>query len=82
MADLDYVFDEVSEIFEIPSFNDHQKTAFRSIIQGKSDLFVNLPTGFGKSIIYQALPLILDRLNNDHDHIVVVVSPLINLMSD
>ena len=38
----------------ITNFNDHQKNAIRTILEEKRDVFVNLPTGFGKSIIFQA----------------------------
>ena len=69
MADLENVFEQVSEVFKIPHFNDHQKSAFMSVIQEKSDLFINLPTGFGKSIIYQALPLIFDHIYIHHKHL-------------
>ena len=47
-------------------------------------MFVNFPTGFGKSLIYQALPLIQCRYNlkGFWPYVVVVVSPLVNLMQE
>ena len=36
--------------------------------------FINLPTGFGKSLIYQALPLVFDAMHGE-GHIVVIPSP-------
>ena len=42
---------------------------------------VNLPTGFGKSLIYHALPLVCNTVRGTTGH-VVVVSPLVNLMKD
>ena len=48
----------------------------------KIDEFINLPTGFGKSLSYQALPLICDTVRGTTGHVVVVVSPLVNLMKD
>ena len=49
----------------------------------KIDEFINLPRGFGKSLAYQALPLICDTVRGTTGHIVVVVvSPLVNLMKD
>ena len=48
----------------------------------RTDVFVNLPTGFGKSLIYQALPLTFDVLLEAPGHIVAVISPLVNLMKD
>ncbi len=44
--------------------------------------FVNLPTGYGKSLIYQYLPQITDTISKVPGHIIVVVSPLINLMQE
>ena len=45
-------------------------------------MFVNFPTGFGKSLIYQVLPLIQCRYNLKGfcPYVVVVVSLLVNLM--
>ena len=48
----------------------------------KKAVFINLPTGFGKSLIYQALPLVFDVTSNSTGHMVVVISPLVNLMKD
>lgn len=48
----------------------------------KTDVFVNLPTGFGKSLIYQVIPLFFDVLLKASGHMVVVISPLVNLMKD
>ena len=49
----------------------------------KIDEFINLPRGFGKSLTYQALPPICDTVRGTTGHIVVVVfSPLVNLMKD
>ena len=44
--------------FKISSLNPLQKRAIKVIIDKKKDVFVNLPTGFGKSFIYQALPTV------------------------
>ena len=48
----------------------------------KTNEFINLPTGFGKSLMYQALPLFCDTVRRTSGHIVVVVSPLVNLTKD
>ena len=55
---------------------------FEKIVVEKEDIFVNLPTGSGKSLIFQALPLVFNDISNDNGHIVVVVSPLISLRED
>ena len=63
--------------FNINQLNDYQIKALNSLVMKKKDTFVNLPTGCGKSLIYQSLPLF-----NNLSSIVIVVSPLINLMRD
>lgn len=65
--------------------------AIESVYRGK-DVFVWLPTGFGKSICYQMLPFVFDRkLGRVSSHqlgksvtssVVLVISPLIALMLD
>lgn len=82
MADISKAFDRVCEKFGITELNKHQKEAITQIVQRKTDVFINLPTGFGKSLIYQALPLVCDTVRGTTGHIVVVVSPLVNLMKD
>ena len=44
--------------------------------------FVNLLTGFRKSLLYQAQQLVFHLTSQEPGHIVVVVSPLISLMED
>ena len=50
-------------------------------ISGK-DVFVVLPTGFGKSLIYAALPMAYDTLLASDLPVIVVVSPLAAIMKD
>jgi len=72
-----------------------QQETIESFLSGK-DTMVVLPTGYGKSIIYAALPWIFDKLRGtakvllctiiysgcQKESIVVVVSPLTALMMD
>ena len=49
------------------------------------DVFVILPTGSGKSLIFQAFPLVLDHFEGNHGRhqsIVDVISPLLSSMKD
>lgn len=43
-----------------------------------------MPTGFGKSIIYQLLPAAFDAMDGEKGEkaVVLVVSPLVSLMAD
>ena len=79
--------------FDIDKLRDGQKTALNSFIEGH-DTFVVLPTGYGKSIVYQAAPFIDDfrkhrsqcQCTSDSHvqqrSIAIVISPLVSLMSD
>ena len=62
-----------------------QKASLRAVYSGK-DTLVWLPTGFGKTLCYTALPFLFDHklghLASDRVSLVVVVSPLISLMTD
>ena len=82
MATFEEVFDVVSKTFRIHSLNAQQKSGIRKIVEERKDVFVNLLTGFGKSLLYQALPLVFDLTLQEPGHIVVVVLPLVSLMED
>ena len=59
----------------------YQKEALKNILSGK-DTFVCLPTGHGKSIIFECSPLCHDYLSEPGpSSSVLVVSPLISLMT-
>ena len=56
-----------------------QELAFTS---GK-DVFVSLPTGFGKSVCYALLPNVFDSIRGvEKASVAIVISPLISLMKD
>ena len=60
------------EMFGIRELNAYQREAIVQFVQKKTDVFVNLPT----------LPFVYDSNLEAAGHIVVVVSPLVNLMKD
>ena len=81
-AELEACYKIVCKKFGIKNFTTYnQKTAFKGIVCQHKDIFVNLPTGAGKSLIYQALPTIFYSLYG-FEHLVVVVSPLLSLIAD
>ena len=47
-------------------------------------MFVNLPTDFGKSLIFQSLPIVADIVSGKPrgSSVIVVISPLRSLMED
>ena len=58
-----------------------QSKCISYMYEGK-DVFLWLPTGFGKSLCYEVLPFVFDDKLRKLDSMVVVVSPLISLMVD
>ena len=64
-----------------PGFETKQKEATIEFVSRK-DVFILLPTGYGKSVYYATIPLIFDQLRGNIGSVVVVVSPLIALMKD
>ena len=55
-----------------------QKVSVDNIVAGR-DVFLWLPTGFGKSICYEVLPFVFNRKDIC---LVLIISPLISLMID
>ena len=70
-------FDAVKYQFELEEIIPEQKEAIRSFFEGKN-VFVNLPTGFGKSLIFQCLPIVADVIHEKPrgSSVVVVILPL------
>ena len=55
MADsMEDAFSKVREVFAIETLNKHQEEAIKFVVEKKKDVCVNLPMGFGNSMIYQA----------------------------
>ena len=66
-------------------FKKEQYDVIRAIYLEKRDVLTVLPTGFGKSLCYQALPAIFDFMESEgkqKESIVIVVSPLNALIRD
>jgi len=81
MVDLSS-FSKACEQFKFSTLNKHQKEVIISAVLKKKDIFVSLPTGFGKSVIFQAVPMVLDNFTGESGQIVIVVSPLLSLIKD
>ena len=79
MVDLSPSFSKVHEQFKFSELNKHQKEAIISAVLKKKDVFVSLPTGFGKSVIFQAQSMVFDGFTGESGHIVIVVSSLLSL---
>jgi len=70
-AELDFFF---ARFFAYPRLRDEQFAAIQRVLAGES-MLVLLPTGFGKSVIYQLLGLI-------QPGVALIVSPLTALIKD
>ena len=65
-----------------PQLKEEQEQALVHFANGHN-VFVSLPTGYGKSLCYVVLPRLFDMpRGTENTSIVVVVSPLIALMKD
>ena len=58
-----------------------QRDCINHLYEGK-DVFLWLPTGFGKSLCYEVLPFVMDDKLGRHGSVVTVISPLVSLMAD
>ena len=72
---------KIIETFKISEIAEYQYSAITSIIE-KRDVFISQPTGSGKSLVYQALPLAHNYVYNTTTSTIIVVQPIIALMRD
>ena len=76
-------FSKVGKVFTIKKLNKHQEDSIKYAVEKKKDVFVNFLTGFGKSLIYQTLPLVFSSVQSTCEkNIVVVISPLTSYMKN
>lgn len=60
-----------------------QIAAIRAITSQNKDCFCVLPTGYGKSLIYQVLPFVFDGTSSvNSNSMIIVVSPLNAIMEE
>ena len=69
-------------LLQVDGLYDGQEEALKQFFHGKNILSAH--TGYGKSLIFQAIPIISDVLNDEvvGSSVVLVISPLISLMKD
>lgn len=76
------VLEKVLNIFQLKALKPDQKESIRLLAVERRDVLAVLPTGYGKSIIYQVLPKIYEEgykmlhAGDDKKFSVIVVSPL------
>lgn len=74
---------EAATVCGYKRLKDEQMTAIRAFVQGR-DVFMCLPTGYGKSACFLILPTVFDLMRKRFSghSIVIVISPLTSLMKD
>lgn len=77
---LDKLIESVGHVYGVDGFKPLQKLCLATLLKGQ-DVLACLPTGYGKSLIYQAWPTLSDMLARDghggaENGIVIVISPL------
>ena len=73
-------------VFGVEKLFPEQENALKAFIS-REDVLLNLPTGFGKSLVFQMAPLVhaeLSKFNHRFtaNPIIIVISPLASLMED
>src|SRR5437667_2259576 len=71
---MDQIHETLRRLFDLSAFRPGQETALKQVLAGRDTLAV-MPTGAGKSLIYQLGAMLLPGTT-------LVVSPLIALMRD
>lgn len=71
---IENTFNKICKLFGVKKLNNHLEDSSKCFVEKKNDIFVNFPTGFGKSLIYEALLVPQDR--TIHLHPVVEIENL------
>ena len=71
----------IEDFPNVESLRKEQEDCLKNLVRGK-DVFAILPTGFGKSLIFQLFPRVMSALNERSDAVstIVVVTPLVAIM--
>ena len=74
---------QVCFFFQIEKLYEDQVSAMKSVLKG-DDVFFCASTGYGKSIVFQCIPLLTDILLDQAigTSTVIVICPLVSLMHD
>lgn len=81
MATFDECLEFAKEKLGIQTLKEKQEEALRVLFDNR-DVVCVLPTGYGKSVIFQMLPFLMKKKNSCDLPIVIVVAPLNAIMQD
>ena len=86
--DFDKAVIEVCKVHKIPYLKPLQRLCLKNLVLER-DVLACLPTGFGKSLVFQAWPTVCKILCTDcsfskwpEDPVIVVVCPLMSIIED
>ena len=82
--DVDEAISYACSKMKVKELKTEQEKCVRAFVNG-SDIFISLPTGYGKSLCFAILPHIFDHLRGlgcSKSSIVICVVPLLSLMAD
>ena len=80
-ADIENIIGAATNCFGINEVKEQQLSALKNYLKGY-DVFCILPTGYGKSLIFQTFHLCYDKLHGYDDTISLVIFPLKSLIED
>ena len=81
MMEVEAAIDRAANAVGLTSLKPLQREAIRAFASG-NDVFVSLPTGYGKSFCYVTLPFVFDFMLGQSGSIVLCISPLTALMME
>ena len=81
MASFDKALDVARERMGFAELFPKQWEAVEAFVSGR-DVFISLPTGYGKSFCYGCLPIVFNCLRDKTSSIVVVVTLLVAIMKE
>ena len=84
--DFDSAVQNACQVFGMEKLFPEQFKVLKTFVSG-TEVLLNLPTGFGKSLVFQMAPLVhaelsLGRNGFAANPIIIVISPLVSLMED
>ena len=83
---FDSAVQNACQLFGVETLFPEQFKVLKTFAYG-TDVLLNLPTGFGKSLVFQMAPLVHAELSRGRDGfaanpVIIIISPLVSLMED
>ena len=84
MEGFELAVQKACHVFGVEKLFSEQFESLKTFVSGTL-VFLNLPTWFRKSFVFQMAPLVYAKLSRGHDGfaanpVILVISPLVNLM--